>query len=142
VYEGDAYPLAALPIGSAIHNIEIQAGEGGHYCRAAGSSATIIRKVDGRVIVKLPSEVEISIDENCMATVGRVSHATHKDEKLTHAVDMRDLGYRPRSGLWHRKDGRFGRKIKQHNKIKMTGGPYQEPLKRIPYEYNNWSLTN
>ena len=76
-----------------------------------------------------------------MATVGRVSHSTHKDEKLTHAVDIRDLGYRPRSGLWHRKDGRFGRKIKRHNKVKMAGGPYEEPVKRIQYEWANWSLT-
>jgi hypothetical protein len=35
-----------------------------------------------------------------MVTVGQISHASNKDEKLTHAVDIRDLGYRPRSGLW------------------------------------------
>lgn len=128
-------------MGTIIHNIEIEPGKGGQYCRAAGSSATLVRKLGDRCIVKLPSSLEISVNENCMATIGQVSHASYKDEKLTHAVDIRDLGYRPRSGLWQRKGGRFGRRIKLPKPIKVVDSNKETKLKRIPYEYSNWSLT-
>jgi large subunit ribosomal protein L2 len=94
VKEGDAYPLGALPIGTMVHNIEALPGQGGVYCKAAGSSAIVKNHVDDRVIVKLPSELEVSLERYCMATVGQVSHASHQNEKLTHPVDTRDLGYR------------------------------------------------
>ena len=76
-----------------------------------------------------------------MATIGQVSHASHKNEKLTHAVDIRDLGYRPRSGFWQRKTGRFGRKVKIPKPVKNVDDQKPEKAKRIPYTYLNWSLT-
>jgi large subunit ribosomal protein L2 len=77
-----------------------------------------------------------------MVTVGQVSHATYKDEKMTHAVDMRDLGYRPRSGLWHRKDGYAGRKLHRPKGIKVMGTPEKEDqFTKIKYTFDNWSLT-
>ncbi len=98
--EGDAYPVGSLSAGLMVHNIEPRPGYGGVYCKAAGSFATIVRKINDHTILKLPSNREISISNECVVTVGQVSHASKKDEKLTHAVDIRDLGYRPRSGLW------------------------------------------
>jgi large subunit ribosomal protein L2 len=92
--EGDAYPLGAMPLGTVIHNIEALPGNGGIYCRAAGSSAIVSNQIENRVIVKLPSELELSLDRYCMATVGKVSHASHKNEKLKHPVESRDLGIR------------------------------------------------
>ena len=139
-FEGDSYPIGALTTGTIVHNIEIEPGNGGEYCKAAGSFATYVRKIDDRCIVKLPSNLEISLDERCMVTIGQLSHETNKDEKLTHAVDIRDLGYRPRSGLWQRKGGRFGRKIKLPKAVKVMGLKKKEAPKRIPYEYVNWSL--
>lgn len=140
-YEGDSYPIGALSIGTIVHSIETEPGNGGEYCKAAGAFATLIRKIDDRCIVKLPSSLEISLDEKCMVTIGQVSHETRKDEKLTHAVDIRDLGYRPRSGLWQKKGGRFGRKIKLPKPIKVMGLKKSIKAKRVPYEYSNWSLT-
>lgn len=141
--EGDAYPLGALPIGTKVHNIEPLPGKGGVYCKAAGSSAEITNQVEDRVIVKLPSQLELSLDKYCMATVGQVSHASHKDEKLTHPVQRRDLGLRPRSGLWQRKDGYCGRKIHPPKPIKVIKPASTEKteMKRIQLTYPNWSLT-
>lgn len=65
--EGDAYPLGALPIGTKIHNIEPLPGKGAVYCKAAGSAAEITNQIEDRVIVKLPSQLELSLDKYCMA---------------------------------------------------------------------------
>jgi large subunit ribosomal protein L2 len=139
--EGDAHPCGALPLSTIVHNIEPSPGHGGVWCRSAGSSAQITNKIDDRVIIKLPSGLDISLDKHCMVTVGRVSHVGHKDEKLKHPVDTRDLGYRPRSGLWQRKDGRFGRKIHAQKPVKVIGESEPEETRKIKYTYPNWSLT-
>lgn len=141
-YEGDAYPCGALPLATAVHNIEATPGEGGVWCRSAGSSAQIINQIDDRVIIKLPSGLDISVDKHCMVTVGQVSHASHKDEKLKHPVDTRDLGYRPRSGLWQRKDGRFGRKLHPPKPLKVIGLEQEQKNVKIKYTFPNWSLTD
>lgn len=69
--EGDAFPLGALPLETRVHNIEKLPGKGGAFVHAAGGEASIVRKVNKRVIVKLPSKLEVSFDERCMATVGK-----------------------------------------------------------------------
>ena len=140
--EGDAYPCGALPLESVVHNIEPTPGVGGVFCRAAGSSAIIVNSIDDRVIIKLPSNLEISVDKRCMVTVGQVSRIGYKDEKLSHPVDTRDLGYRPRSGLWQRKDGYAGRKINPPKPIKVMGSEKESKKgTRVKYTYTNWSLT-
>ena len=139
--EGDAYPCGALPIGTVVHNIEVVVGQGGIYCHAAGSSAVITSQIEDRVIIRLPSDQELSINKNCMVTVGQVSHASYKDEKLTHPVDSRDLGYRPGSGLWHRKDGYCGRKIHPPKPLKVIDGlRAKSEEKKLYWTYRNWSL--
>ncbi|XP_014240649.1 39S ribosomal protein L2, mitochondrial [Cimex lectularius] len=110
--EGDAYPLGALQLGTIVHNIEMHPGRGGFYVHSAGSFATILRKVDKRVVIRLPSKLEVSLKEECMATVGRLSNVDHQKTPIGSAQKNRELGNRPRSGLWQRKDGRFGRKIR------------------------------
>lgn len=69
--EGDAYPLGALSKGTQIHCIEKMPGEGAHYIFTAGSTATILRQVNNRVIVQLPSKLQVSLSKHCMATVGK-----------------------------------------------------------------------
>ncbi|XP_041644764.1 39S ribosomal protein L2, mitochondrial [Cheilinus undulatus] len=110
--EGDAYPLGALPVGTLVNNLEIQPGKGSEYIRAAGTSGVLLRKVSGTVIVQLPSKQQVQVLETCMVTVGRVSNIDHNKRIIGKAGRNRWLGKRPSSGLWQRKGGWAGRKIK------------------------------
>uniref|UniRef100_A0A0A9WKF0 39S ribosomal protein L2, mitochondrial n=1 Tax=Lygus hesperus TaxID=30085 RepID=A0A0A9WKF0_LYGHE len=110
--EGDAYPIGALPMGTIVHSVEKYAGGGGHFAHAAGSFATLVRKMGNFVVVQLPSKKEVALPKECMATVGRLSNVEHADTPVGSAQRNRELGNRPRSGLWQRKTGRFGRKIR------------------------------
>ncbi|KAK5908213.1 hypothetical protein CgunFtcFv8_016289 [Champsocephalus gunnari] len=110
--EGDAYPLGALPVGSLVNNLEIQPGKGSEYIRAAGTSGVLLRKVNGTAIIQLPSKQQVQVLETCMVTVGRVSNIDHNKRIIGKAGRNRWLGIRPSSGLWQRKGGWAGRKIK------------------------------
>lgn len=110
--EGDAYPLGALPIGTLVNNLETQPGKGAQYIRAAGTSGVLLRKVNGTAIVQLPSKQQVQVLETCMVTVGRVSNIDHDKRVIGKAGRNRWLGIRPSSGLWQRKGGWAGRKIK------------------------------
>ncbi|KAF4798903.1 39S ribosomal protein L2, mitochondrial [Turdus rufiventris] len=110
--EGDAYPLGALPIGTLICNLESHPGKGAQYIRAAGTCGVLLRKVNGTAIVQLPSKRQIQVLETCVATVGRVSNVDHNKRVIGKAGRNRWLGKRPHTGLWHRKGGWAGRKIK------------------------------
>ncbi|XP_022046938.2 39S ribosomal protein L2, mitochondrial [Acanthochromis polyacanthus] len=110
--EGDAYPLGALPVGTLVNNLEVQPGKGAEYIRAAGTSGILLRKVNGTAIVQLPSKQQIQVLETCMVTVGRVSNIDHNKRIIGKAGRNRWLGIRPSSGLWQRKGGWAGRKIK------------------------------
>ena len=63
--------MGALPVGTQVNCIEKIPGSGGFFIHAAGAVATILRKINDRVIVKMPSKLEISFNERCMATVGK-----------------------------------------------------------------------
>lgn len=121
--EGDAYPLGALPLGTQIHNVEKIPGNGGFLVHAAGTCATIVRRTpDQRVIIQLPSKHEYSLAQDCMCTVGRLSNVEHNKTPIGSAQRSRELGNRPRSGLWHRKTGIHGRKIRGPPPIKVVLG--------------------
>ncbi|XP_071866139.1 mitochondrial ribosomal protein L2 [Bombus fervidus] len=126
-FEGDAYPLGALPKGTIVNCVEKYPNQGGCYIHAAGTFGTIIRK-DGedRVVVKMPSKKEFSIHQSCMATVGRLSNILHGSTPIGSAQKNRELGNRPRSGLWQRKTGRFGRKIKPLGSARKVGMDQQD----------------
>ncbi|NXS64708.1 RM02 protein, partial [Pandion haliaetus] len=110
--EGDAYPLGALPVGTLICNLESHPGKGAQYIRAAGTCGVLLRKVNGSAIVQLPSKRHMQVLETCVATVGRVSNVNHNKRVIGKAGRNRWLGKRPHTGLWHRKGGWAGRKIK------------------------------
>lgn len=110
--EGDAYPLGALPVGTRVHCVERTPGFTFHQLRAAGMYGTVVRKFDDQVVVMNMKKEEWAFHETCMATVGRVSNIGHQDVILGSHQRNRELGNRPRSGLWQRKTGRFGRKIR------------------------------
>ncbi|XP_012672556.1 39S ribosomal protein L2, mitochondrial [Clupea harengus] len=110
--EGDAHPLGALPVGTLINNLELLPGKGASAIRAAGTSGVLLRKVSGTAIVQLPSKHQVQVSETCVATVGRVSNIDHNKRIIGKAGRNRWLGIRPSSGLWQRKGGWAGRKIK------------------------------
>ncbi|XP_076142158.1 large ribosomal subunit protein uL2m [Alosa pseudoharengus] len=110
--EGDAHPLGALPVGTLINNLELFPGKGAKAIRAAGTSGVLLRKVSGTAIVQLPSKHQIQVSETCVATVGRVSNIDHNKRIIGKAGRNRWLGIRPSSGLWQRKGGWAGRKIR------------------------------
>jgi len=116
--EGDAYPLGALPVGTLVNCLEIYPGKGAEYIRAAGTCGVLLRKVNGTAIVQLPSKQQVQVLETCMVTVGRVSNIDHNKRIIGKAGRNRWLGIRPSSGLWQRKGGWAGRKIKPLPRMK------------------------
>ncbi|XP_072356471.1 large ribosomal subunit protein uL2m-like isoform X2 [Scyliorhinus torazame] len=110
--EGDAYPLGALPMGTLVNNLELQPGKGALYIRAAGTCGVLLRKVNGTAIIQLPSKRQVQVLESCVVTVGRVSNIDHNKRVIGKAGRNRWLGIRPSSGLWQRKGGWAGRKIR------------------------------
>jgi large subunit ribosomal protein L2 len=93
---GNTIKLANIPLGSIIHNIEINPGRGGQIARSAGSYAQLAAR-DGRyATVKMPSGETRMILVTCTATIGTVSNSDHANEVLGKAGRKRWLGRRPR----------------------------------------------
>jgi len=128
--EGDAYPLGALPVGTLVHCVESNPGSNYHFIHAAGNYGTILRKFDNRVVVQLPTKKEFGFMQTCMATVGRLSNIDHGRTHIGSPQKLRELGYRPRSGLWHRKTGRHGRKIKKLPPMRLMN-PVAKPNVKV-----------
>ncbi|XP_029669742.1 39S ribosomal protein L2, mitochondrial [Formica exsecta] len=124
--EGDAYPLGALLVGTQVNCIEKYPGLGAFLIHAAGSVATIVKREEDRVVIQMPNKKLFSLHETCMATVGRLSNIEHDSIPVGSAQKNRELGNRPRSGLWQRKTGRFGRKIKPPPKVKRIDGGFEK----------------
>jgi large subunit ribosomal protein L2 len=93
---GNALPLANIPVGITIHNIELHAGRGGQICRSAGSSAQLAAREGTYATVELPSGEVRRIHISCMATIGRVGNTDHQNVKLGKAGRRRHLGRRPK----------------------------------------------
>ncbi|XP_071541264.1 large ribosomal subunit protein uL2m [Panulirus ornatus] len=130
--EGDAYPVGALPKSTIVNCLECRPGEGGKLLKAAGTGGVIMRKIANKIIVQLPTKREIALDPQCMATVGRVSNVGHGKEHVGSAQRRRWLGRRPASGLWQRKTGYHGRKIRPLPPVKSYGPPKSElPIMRF-----------
>ncbi len=92
---GNALPLANIPAGTTIHNIELQQGRGGQLVRAAGTSAQLMAKEGQYAHVRLPSGEIRLIHKQCMATIGQVGNTEHGNIKLGKAGRKRRLGWRP-----------------------------------------------
>ncbi|UCE98771.1 MAG: 50S ribosomal protein L2 [Planctomycetota bacterium] len=92
---GNAMPLAAIPAGLDIHNIEMTAGQGGKLVRGAGSAAKIVAKEGDWVTIVLPSGEMRMVRKECRATIGRLSNPDHQNIKLGKAGRKRHMGRRP-----------------------------------------------
>jgi len=92
---GNTLPLKMVPLGTAVHNIEMHLGKGGQIVRSAGTSAQTMSKEAGYVLVRLPSGELRRFDERCMATVGQVGNSDHSNINLAKAGANRHRGWRP-----------------------------------------------
>ena len=92
---GNALPLSEMPLGSFIHNIELQPGQGAKMVRSAGTSAQLIAKEEKYVQVKLSSGEVRRVAANCMATIGQVGNPEHENLSSGKAGRSRWLGKRP-----------------------------------------------
>ncbi|MFH1088035.1 MAG: 50S ribosomal protein L2 [Chloroflexota bacterium] len=92
---GNALPLSEIPVGTGVHNVELQPRGGAKLVRGAGVAAQIIGREDGYVLVRLPSGEVRRIMANCLATIGQVSNSEHKKIRYGKAGRRRWLGWRP-----------------------------------------------
>ena len=92
---GNALPLGNIPLGTLIHNIELQPGKGGQLARAAGTAAQLLGKEGDYAQVRMPSGEVRLIRLTCMATIGEVGNLDHANVKLGKAGRKRHLGIRP-----------------------------------------------
>jgi large subunit ribosomal protein L2 len=92
---GNALPLANIPLGTEVHNIELQPGGGGQLVRSAGSVAQIVAKEGKWVTLRLPSGEVRLVSQNCWATIGRVGNPDAINVTLGKAGRKRWLGKRP-----------------------------------------------
>ncbi|MBO5996102.1 MAG: 50S ribosomal protein L2 [Acetobacter sp.] len=92
---GNAMPLASIPVGTIVHNIEIKSGAGGKLARSAGSYAQLVGKDSGYAQIKLRSGELRVVRSECMATVGAVSNPDNMNQHMGKAGRVRWLGFRP-----------------------------------------------
>jgi len=92
---GNTLPIANIPVGIFIHNIELYPGKGGQLVRSAGSAAQLMAKENGMAQVRLPSGEVRLIRLDCKATIGQVSNIEHDTVKLGKAGRKRHMGIRP-----------------------------------------------
>ena len=92
---GNALPLANIPLGTIIHNVELKPGKGGQMVRAAGNGAQLMAKEGEFAQVRLPSGEVRKVRMNCRATVGEVGNGDHQNISIGKAGRKRHMGIRP-----------------------------------------------
>src|SRR5574344_2401572 len=92
---GNSLPLANIPEGTMVHNIELRPGKGGELARSAGASAQILGKEDKYVLVRLASGEVRKVLGTCMATIGEVGNEDYSLVKIGKAGRKRHMGIRP-----------------------------------------------
>lgn len=126
---GNTLPLESVPLGSAVHNIELQMGRGGQIARSAGASGTVVAKEKDYVTIKLPSGETRMIFRRCRATMGAVGNEDHMNVALGKAGRSRYLGRRPKvrgvvmNPVDHPHGGGEGRTSGGRHPVSPTGVP-------------------
>jgi large subunit ribosomal protein L2 len=92
---GNTLPIANIPAGSLIHNIELKQGKGGQLVRSAGCSAQLLAKEGKYAHVRLPSGEVRLVHQACMATIGQIGNTEHGNIRLGKAGRKRWMGWRP-----------------------------------------------
>jgi len=92
---GNALPIANIPLGTVIHNIELYPGKGAQLVRGAGTQAQLMAKENGMAQVRLPSGEYRLVRLDCKATIGQVGNIDHQNVSLGKAGRVRHMGIRP-----------------------------------------------
>ena len=92
---GNALPLANIPVGTLIHNLEIKPGKGGQLVRSAGAYAQLMGKEGAYAQVRMPSGEFRKFPMNAMATIGTVGNTDHSNVRIGKAGRTRHMGIRP-----------------------------------------------
>jgi large subunit ribosomal protein L2 len=95
ILPGNCLPLANIPLGTQIHNVELKPGKGGQIARSAGSSVQLVARDGGYASVKMPSGEIRKILVECVATIGQVGNIEHENVSLGKAGRSRWMGRRP-----------------------------------------------
>jgi large subunit ribosomal protein L2 len=95
VKPGNAMPIANIPVGTIVHNVEMKIGKGGAIARSAGTYAQIVGRDQGYVILRLNSGEQRLVHGQCFATIGAVSNPDHMNTSIGKAGRSRWLGRRP-----------------------------------------------
>ena len=93
---GNALQLKKIPVGTLLHNIELNPGRGGQLCRAAGTYAQLVAKEGKYALLRLPSGEVRNVLATCLATVGQVGNVMHENISIGKAGRNRWLGNRPK----------------------------------------------
>lgn len=96
IFPGNALRLAKIPVGTVIHNVEMNPGRGGQMCRSAGTYAQLVAKEEKYALLRLPSGEVRKVLASCRATVGQVGNADHEQITIGKAGRNRWLGKRPK----------------------------------------------
>jgi len=95
IKSGNTLPLANMPVGTLVHNVELRPGRGAQLVRSAGASAQIMAKEGGFALLRLPSGEQRKIHLACRATVGQVGNLEHENIVIGKAGRKRHMGIRP-----------------------------------------------
>jgi len=95
IISGNTIPLSNIPIGTSVHNVELKPGGGAQLARSAGCSVVLMGKECGNALLKMPSGEIRTVNATCLATIGVVSNALHRNVKIGKAGRNRWLGKRP-----------------------------------------------
>ena len=95
IVPGNTLPLANIPVGTFIHNIELYPGNGGQLVRSAGTQAQLMGREGNLVMVRLPSGEMRYVRSDCKATIGQVGNIEHDTVKIGKAGRKRHMGIRP-----------------------------------------------
>lgn len=95
IVAGNALPLANIPVGTFIHNVELYPGKGAQLARAAGIQAQLMAKEGAFALIRLPSGELRNVPVECMATIGQVGNIDHENVHIGKAGRKRHMGWRP-----------------------------------------------
>ena len=143
---GNCLPMANIPLGSEIHNIELSPGRGGVMCRSAGSKATLVARDSGWAQINMPSGEIRRVPVTCRATIGVVGNSDHMNIVIGKAGRKRWLGRRPHvrgtamNPIDHPHGGGEGRTKGGRHPVTPTGKPTKGTSTRKHRKPSNKSI--
>jgi large subunit ribosomal protein L2 len=93
---GNSVPLAEVPLGSTVHNIELRPGKGGQMARSAGAGVQVVAKEGDYITLRMPSTEMRTVRRECTATIGQVGNLDHSKQSIGKAGANRWRGHRPK----------------------------------------------